>query len=51
MDAADTRKKNATIKVAYMARVEGEASLEGVLLDGECTDHLCQLFFLSTIPW
>jgi len=27
MDAADIRKKNTTIKVAYMARVEGEASL------------------------
>ena len=27
MDGADTRKKNATIKVNYMARVEGEASL------------------------
>ena len=44
MDVADRRKKNTTIKVDYMARVEGEASLMVKLKGDRVTDVKLKIF-------
>ena len=44
MNAADTRKKNGTIKVDYMARVEGEASLLVKLKGDQVQDVKLKIF-------